>query len=208
MRCARTAAGWFGAALVALLAYATCAAYGGIAPSGVATDPADQLPTSDKQLTADAIAAAQSLNDVALLPSFSHGVFGLAQPLAALPSDVAPAAASLRELPPAPSSMALVLSALATLGAYQGVRSVKRLHLNFTPDWYHTGGPTQIGHATPFDLEFGGALPVCEFDEPVARPAFTYRIPREICSRLRSQFLLLTESPRGPPVHPSFFFSR
>ena len=200
MRCARTAAGWFGAALVALLAYATCAAYGGIAPSGAAPSAAGQLATSDKQFAADSAIAVQSLDDVnALLPSFSHGVFGLAQPLVALPSESRPGDASLRELPPAPSSMALVLSALATLGAYQGVRSVKRLHLNFAPDWYHTGGPTQVGHATPFDLEFGGALPVSEFDKPVTRPAFAYRIPREPRSRLRSQFFLLTESPRGPP---------
>jgi len=200
MRCARTQVGWFGAALVALLVYATCAAYGGISPSGAAPSTAGELATSDKQFTADSATAVQSLDDVnALLPSFSHGLFGLAQPTVALPSDVAPADASLRELPPAPSSMALVLSALATLGAYQGVRSVKRLHLNFTPDWYHTGGPTQIGHATPFDLEFGGALPVCEFDEPVAMPAFTYRIPRELGSRLRSQCFLLTNSPRAPP---------
>ncbi len=199
MRCARTEAGWFGAALVALLVYATCAAYGGIAPSAVATDPADQLPTSDKQFAADSATAVQSLDDInALRPSFSHGVFGLAQPTVALPSDVAPADASLRELPPAPSSMALVLSALAMLGAYQGVRSVKRLHLNFTPDWYHTGGPAQIGHATPFDLDCS-ALPPCVFDAPVAMPAFTYRIPRELGSRLRSQYFLLIESPRGPP---------
>ena len=200
MRSSRTQSGCLGAALVALLVYATCAAYGGIAPSGVATSPSDQYPTSDKQFAADSATAARSLDDVnALLPCSPQGLFAPAQPVVALPREPTPGDASLQELPPAPSSMALVLSALASLGAYQGVRSFKRMHLNFTPDWYHTGGPAQIGHATPFNLDFG-ALPVCIFDQPVARPAFAYRIPRELGSRLRSQFFLLVRSPRAPPT--------
>lgn len=199
MRCARTQLGCLGAALVALSVYGTCAAYGGIAPSNEALSTAGPLPTADKYFAANSADAVRSLADVnALLPVSSHGLFGLAQPLVALPSEDKPGAASLRELSTTPSSMALVLSALATLGAYQGVRSFKRLHLNFTPDWYHTGGPAQIGHATPFSLEFS-TLPICVFDEPVTRPAFAYRIPRELGSRLRSEFFLLVESPRGPP---------
>jgi len=102
------------------------------------------------------------------------------------------------DLPPAPSSLALVLSAAAGLGAYHGLRSVRKLHLSVTPDWYHAAA-VQVGHTTPFDLEFG-ALPVCAFDEPAARPAFAYAIPRELGSRLRSQFFLPIEAPRGPPI--------
>ena len=102
-----------------------------------------------------------------------------------------------RDLPSGPSSLALGLGALGCLGAYQLGRSVKNIHLGALPDWYHPDA-VQIGHVTPLPLDFG-ALPVCVFDQPVARPAFAYRIPREVRSRLRSYFSLLIESPRGPP---------
>jgi hypothetical protein len=133
--------------------------------------------------------------------------------LASTPASVAPApssssapagstetelnVASDRDLPPGPSSLALGLGALGCLGAYQLGRSVKKIHLGALPDWYHPDA-VQVGHVTPLPLDFG-ALPVCVFDEPVVVPAFASRIPRELCSRLRSHFLLLVESPRGPP---------
>lgn len=101
------------------------------------------------------------------------------------------------DLPPGPSSMALGLGALGCLGAYQLGRSVKKIQLGVLPGWYHTDA-IQVGHVTPFDLDFG-ALPICVFEVPVIRPAFADRIPRELRSRLRSQFFLLLESPRGPP---------
>jgi hypothetical protein len=107
--------------------------------------------------------------------------------------------ASDRELPPGPSSLALGLGALGCLGAYQVGRSVKKIHFGALPAWYHSDA-VQVGHVTPLPLNFG-ALPVCEFDEPVGRPALAHRIPREPGSRLRSQFFLLVESPRGPPQH-------
>ena len=103
-------------------------------------------------------------------------------------------------LPDSPNGLALGLSALASMGAFHACRSIRKLHIGAMPDWYHTGA-VQIGQATPFDLASGAAaLPVCVFDEPATRPAFSYRIPREPCSRLRSHFLLLIESPRGQPV--------
>lgn len=120
----------------------------------------------------------------------------------ALPTEQAggPAPASVTDLPPAPSSLALVLSALASFGAYQGVRSLKRLHLGALPDWYHADA-VQIGHVTPLQLEFDhSALPVCAFASPSdLRPQVSYRIPREPRSRLRSHFFLLPQSPRAPP---------
>jgi hypothetical protein len=105
------------------------------------------------------------------------------------------------EVPTAPSSLALAASALASLGAFHGLRCLRKLNFaaGSLPDWYHTGGPVQIGHATPFDLEFG-ALAVCAFDEPVSRPTMACRAPRAGRFRLRSQFSLLIESPRAPPA--------
>jgi len=201
MRRSRTLAGRFGTALVALLC-ATCVAYGGLAPTDAASNTSLQSSNVPSQFAANSSAGVQSLADLnALLGCPGSGLLDAVRPGAALPVAAAPDADGFQELPPAPSSLALVLSALASLGAYQGARSLKRLHLSFTPDWYHTGGPLQVGHATPLQLEFDhAALAICTFDEPVARPAFAYRIPREHRSRLQPQFLLVIESPRGPPL--------
>ena len=116
----------------------------------------------------------------------------------AIPSELIPKSDSVLQLPAAPGSTQLFLSALMSVGLWQAGRSIKHIHVGHLPDWYHTGA-VQVGHVTPFDLEFS-ALPVCIFEEPVAQPVFVYRIPRERCSQLVSQFFLFVESPRGPPA--------
>lgn len=69
------------------------------------------------------------------------------------------------EIPPPPGSLQLVLSAMLSAGAWQLTRSAKHASFN-APDWYHTGGPYQIGHATPYDLA-GATLDLCPFFVPV-----------------------------------------
>lgn len=64
--------------------------------------------------------------------------------------------------------------AFGSMGAWQFGRSARKVHFGAAPDWYHTGGPHQIGHTTPFDLDCG-AVALCRFDEPtdgrpVSRP--------------------------------------
>ncbi|MFQ5494905.1 MAG: hypothetical protein ACE5EX_05950 [Phycisphaerae bacterium] len=66
----------------------------------------------------------------------------------------------IRKLPAAPSSAALFLSGLLSMGAWRLTRSAGNLHFGALPEWYHTGGPTQIGHVVPFDFEFA-AVPAC-----------------------------------------------
>jgi hypothetical protein len=57
------------------------------------------------------------------------------------------------ELPPLPGSASLFLSALVSMGAWHLVRSVRNVRLESLPEWYHAGGPSQIGHAVPFNLD-------------------------------------------------------
>jgi hypothetical protein len=191
-----------GAVLLALCAYASCAAYGGITSSLTGATAARSASITDLQPPSPLVTDGRSLYDVdEPLARSVRGLVGTAQRRAELSLPVTPRDLAVRPLPPAPSSLSLVLSALATLGAYQGSRSFRRLHLSSAPDWYHTGGPAQVGHVTPFDLEFG-TLPLCVFDQPVARPAFAYRVPRERASRLHCQHFLSIESPRGPPLTP------
>jgi hypothetical protein len=69
------------------------------------------------------------------------------------------AAAAVVSVPPAPSSLALALTAFATIGLLQTGRALSRVHLHgVVPEWYHTGGPAQVGHATPLDLQCGALI--------------------------------------------------
>jgi len=84
------------------------------------------------------------------------------QPWRSMPATVPVTAAEDRqiavELPGLPGSASLLLSALLSAGAWQLGRSAKDIHLADLPDWYHTGGPVQVGHATPFDFHAMSAI--------------------------------------------------
>jgi hypothetical protein len=137
-------------------------------------------------------------------PGFSANTNGLGGARWLMPGATGDAPASeptnaVRELPPAPGSLSLVFSALASLGAYQGVRSLRKLHFGAAPDWYHTGGPRQIGHVVVWDLEF--PLLACDpFDCVIdVRPRVRARAVFAEPTPLRSDVLLVVESPRAPP---------
>ncbi len=112
--------------------------------------------------------------------------------------------ADVRELPPLPGSAALFISAVLSMGGWHLVRSARHLHWGALPDWYHTGGPLQIGHAVPLDLDFH-AVPPCWFESADqgggGDRALLYRVPRGDGPRCYAQGLFLTiAAPRGPPA--------
>lgn len=169
---------------------------------------------------ADLTASSPGLDEQLLLASDGHlqptESFGRSSPsLDSLGMDLWPSAASVngfdtgydggnaptvRDLPAVPGSAQLFLSAMLSVGAWHMVRSAKHFHLADIPEWYHPGGPAQVGHVVPFDLDFS-ALPVCFFEQPVAeRPALARHL-REFISRMLSQQYFLTNAdPRAPPV--------
>lgn len=104
------------------------------------------------------------------------------------------------ELPPLPGSADLFLSAVLTVGAWQVVRSVRHLNLAGLPDWYHTGGPDQIGHAVAFDFDL--ATPAaCPYAEPTSpRPASLFPTPPVRLPNDSSTAHLRPSAPRAPPV--------
>jgi hypothetical protein len=117
-----------------------------------------------------------------------------------LPGNARAKSGAVKELPPAPSSAALFLSGMLTIGAYHLARSARHIHLTALPDWYHANCPDQIGHATPFDLDIG-SLPVCCFEQPAGQEQRLVHYPRpdlSVC-RLTSQCVLTLTAPRGPP---------
>jgi len=121
-----------------------------------------------------------------------------------LPADDASPAGEVVSLPPGPGSASLFLSALAGFGVWHLGRSVRKVHFGALPEWYHSGGPAQVGHATPLDLEFShSAMPICRFEsadgEANQRPSLWW-LRFEPIERLHSQFFLLIADPRGPPA--------
>jgi hypothetical protein len=95
--------------------------------------------------------------------------------------------------------MSLVLSGLITFGAWQVVRSSRYVRLGFAPDWLHTGGPAQVGHAHATDLDFSNA-PLCWFERPVCEPLESYHVWRPVRPGRPVNFVLAVKGPRGPPA--------
>ena len=121
---------------------------------------------------------------------------------APLPNTAATPQNEIREMPALPGSAALFLSAVLSIGGWHMARSARSLHWSALPTWYHSGGPLQIGHAVPCDLDFSAA-PLCCFEQPTEeRPVTLREVPQRV-TPLEDQCDLASAAPRGPP-EPSF----
>jgi len=139
----------------------------------------------------------------------SLSVSGLdAAPLAFLPPDQADVEPAVEETPPCPiltegvDSFGLCLYALAGLGLCGAGRSVKKTSLGFIPDWYHHGGPYQIGgsHVVGPDCLCATAV---SFVQPDGLPEdLSEQYHRGIIAPLlrKSQFTPTILASRGPPL--------
>jgi len=110
---------------------------------------------------------------------------------------------NLRSFTDGPGSFALCLYALIGLGLCQAAPWVKKLSFEFIPEWYHDGGPFQIGHSHAVTPEILYPTLACCFVQP-ARMVESH-IPqysqRTIVSLWRkSQFTPDVIASRGPPV--------
>ena len=102
-----------------------------------------------------------------------------------------------------PDSLALCLSALMGLGLCSSVHWVKRLSFGFIPDWYHNGGPSQVGHSHAVNPNTLCPVPAYCFIQPVCTAqdiAPQYRLGTFMSLWRESQFTPLTLSSRGPPA--------
>ena len=110
---------------------------------------------------------------------------------------------NLRSLTGGPGSFALCLYALIGLGLCQAAPWVKKISFQFIPEWYHDGGPFQIGHSHAVTPETLYPTPTCCFLQPVCMMVGSY-IPkysqRTVISLWRkSQFTPDVIASRGPP---------
>jgi len=122
-------------------------------------------------------------------------VVALAQSSAATAN---PQPQTVHQLPAGPGGATLFLLGVGCIGAVKLGRSARSLHLQSLPDWYHTGGPIQVGHAAAFDFHYTPPA-LCTLVEPAGEQQLRHHPRRDLPLRCEDQFLLTVEAPRGPP---------
>ena len=102
------------------------------------------------------------------------------------------------------NSLALCLYALLGLGLCRSVPLVRKLHLGCIPDWYHSGGPSQIGHSFTISPDCLTAAPVVCFIQPDSTAVVGDTL-LQCCWRIvvslwrQSQYTPCVLASRGPP---------
>ena len=101
------------------------------------------------------------------------------------------------------SSFSLCLYALMGLGLVRSAPWVKKLSLGSLPEWYHDGGPFQIGHShavTANNLSITPAYcfiqAACVVEDLIPQ----YRLGTVVSLWRESQFTSTVLAPRGPPL--------
>ena len=110
-----------------------------------------------------------------------------------------------RDLDAPPGSVQIALSSLLTFGAWRLMRQARQVRFAPLSDWYHVGGPDQIGRAVRLELDFSrSALPLCWYQpHPVETGDQEVPVyPRQHDTYVRWQQLsfLPTTAPRSPPL--------
>lgn len=100
-----------------------------------------------------------------------------------------------------PSSLSLLLSAMTSVGAWQLVRSSRKVHLGHVPEWFHTGTPGRIGRTRVVSLDQAGHLAVtCDGRDNLSSltTGLSTRPATEPAARHTQHFLTVADT-RGPP---------
>jgi len=100
------------------------------------------------------------------------------------------------------NSLVLCLYGLLGFGAFRSLSCVRRLSFSVIPDWYHSGGPAQIGHSLAIAPDCQASTTVCCLVQPAAWPRDPLPIFHEgMVESLwrRAQFVPTTLAARGPP---------
>jgi hypothetical protein len=110
---------------------------------------------------------------------------------------------NLQSFTDGPGSLNLCLSALIGLGLCSSAHFVKKISFSFVPEWYHNGGPFQIGHSHAVNPESLCSSSVYCFIQPVntVEDSFTqYRLRTVVSLWRESQFTPAVIASRGPPL--------
>ena len=101
------------------------------------------------------------------------------------------------------SSLSLCLSALIGLGLCSSAHCLKKLHFGFIPEWYHSGGPSQIGHSLAVNPDSICPVPAYCFVQPTHAAEDLipqYRSGTIVSHWRKSQFTPDVIASRGPPT--------
>jgi hypothetical protein len=115
-----------------------------------------------------------------------------------------------REAKPVPvltdgqSSFSLCLYALLGLGLCRSAPFVKKLHCGCIPEWYHHGGPSQIGHSFAISPDCLRSAPEYCFIQPECASGIEDSLPQYrwgtvISLWRKSHFTPTALASRGPP---------
>jgi hypothetical protein len=110
---------------------------------------------------------------------------------------------NLQSFTDGPGSFALCLYALIGLGLCQAAPWVKKLSFEFIPEWYHDGGPFQIGHSHAVTPETFYPTPAYCFIQPaclVESLIPQYSLGTIVSLWRKSQFTPDVIASRGPPL--------
>ncbi len=117
----------------------------------------------------------------------------------------APQAKASQVLADHQSSLTLCLYVLMGVGLCKTVPSVRKLSLGCIPDWYHDGGPFQVGHSHAIAPDLCLPSLVCFIQPDSPAEDFLPNYDRGMIASLVRESLFpsnLLASP-GPPVHCS-----
>jgi len=102
------------------------------------------------------------------------------------------------ELPPLPGSAGLFMSAMLSVGGWHLLCSTRHTRLGSLPEWYHTGGPLQIGHTVVFNMDVSCFRPCC-FEQPVGEHRITHNVWYDKHPCRLALLLLKVQASRAPP---------
>jgi hypothetical protein len=185
------------------------AVFVGVLAIGVTAD-ADMMPVSavDAPCLAPATVAKQpDLQSTSLSVPFGHpDLADLSSLPSVFPPELGSQADTMRGTPlirtDEQDSLGLCLFALLGLGLCKSAPYVKKFSFGTVPDWYHTGGPFQVGHSHAISPDCLYQAPVHCFIQPESPrkdPMPRYRQEAIMCLWRTSQFTPAVLASRAPP---------
>ena len=99
------------------------------------------------------------------------------------------------------NSFSLCLYALLGLGLCKSVPLVRKVSFGYIPQWYHDGGPVQVGHSFAISPDCLCSAPVCfvQPDGPAENPIPRYDFPTVVSRWRNSQLTPAVFASRAPP---------
>jgi len=100
------------------------------------------------------------------------------------------------------NSFSLCLYALLGLGLCKSAPLVKKFSFGYIPQWYHDGGPAQVGHSLAISPDCLCSAPVCCFVQPDCTAEDhipQYHFATVVALWRNSQFTPAILASRGPP---------